>query len=68
MPIDYKDLLRRYMFHVGAEEGCTFTSFLCASDTVFSEDEIKELERMDQECFEEGPKAKSENRIPFAKI
>jgi hypothetical protein len=49
--LNYKDLLQRYMAYVASEEGIDFVDRLCRSkdnDLPFSDDEIKELEKLDR--------------------
>lgn len=48
-PIDYRDLLRRYIRHVGECEGITFMPPRHESEIVFTADEIAELRRLDDE-------------------
>lgn len=42
--IDYKELLRKYINHVGTEEGWTFMPY---SGDGFSEEEVQELNDLD---------------------
>lgn len=54
--IDYRDLLRRYMNHVGNEEGITFVHRIRDRRAVkqFTEEEIEELEAIEEELREGG--------------
>jgi hypothetical protein len=49
--IDYRDLLRRYICHVGQAEDVTFIDFFNThrSDVKFTQEEVEELERLEQE-------------------
>lgn len=46
--LDHRELLRKYINHVAAAEGTTFTDHLphTYSDEVFTEAEIAELQRL----------------------
>jgi hypothetical protein len=44
--IDYRDLLRRYIHHVGYYEGFTYISYAGEGD--FSQEEIEEMERLEE--------------------
>lgn len=52
--MDYKELLKKYMQHVGEYEGATFVNclndFHC--DVEFTEEEVAELERIENEISE----------------
>ena len=53
-PIDYRDLLRRYMEHVGDCEGTTFVwqlNHAPGSDIRFTEAEETELQRIELEIL-----------------
>ena len=45
--IDYRELLRKYINHVGCCEGITFLSNIYASD--FTTEEFAELQKLDKE-------------------
>lgn len=47
--MDYRDLLKRYMNHVGFEEGSTFTGVLEGGAVAFTPEEIAELRAIDKE-------------------
>lgn len=55
-PIDYEELLKKYMDHVGQCEGTTFIegyrngSGYGESDIVFTDEEWEELERLDRDA------------------
>jgi hypothetical protein len=48
--IDYKSLLHRYIHHVGREEGAVFIPCVGLNEDWFSQEEIAELDRLDQEA------------------
>lgn len=49
--MDYKELLKKYMQHVGEYEGSTFVQCLNSGhcDVKFTEEEVAELERIQDE-------------------
>ena len=60
MGIDYRDLLRRYIQHIGACEGITYLtdhhinkdgSCVADVDIVFTPDEIAEMQKLDTEAL-----------------
>lgn len=50
--MDYRDLLIRYMCHVGIMEGTYFTGSLHLADDMFTDEQIKELEQISKESDE----------------
>ena len=49
MAIDYRELLKKYLAHVGEEEGITLVSRIGQSSIDFSEEEIDALEVIETE-------------------
>lgn len=49
--MDYEELLKKYMQHVGEYEGSTFVGSLNSNrcDVKFTEEEVAELERLQEE-------------------
>lgn len=47
--MDYRDLLIRYMAHVGEQEGTYFLGALKRSDT-FTEEEVEEFKKLGDEA------------------
>lgn len=50
--MEYEELLKKYMAHVIDCEGTTFVNRLnsgCGADVDFTEEEVQELERIEQE-------------------
>lgn len=47
--IDYKSLLHRYMHHIGREEGACFIPYVGVDSDRFTDEEIAELDRLEQE-------------------
>lgn len=53
--MDYEELLKKYMQHVGDCEGAVFADRLnagCGADVDFSDEEVAELERIRDELFQ----------------
>lgn len=53
--MDYRELLKKYMEHVGECEGTTFVDRLnggCGADIVFTAEEVEELRAIRDESFE----------------
>lgn len=66
---DYKSLLKRYMKHVGFEEGCTFIPYYdpdypVLGDVSFTQVECDELQAMEDEIVREN-EAASPRTFPF---
>lgn len=51
--MNYKELLKKYMKHVSIEEGTTFVINRSVKNTPFTKEELKELNRIDDELMEE---------------
>ena len=52
--MDYKELLKKYMKHVGAREGASFVeSELGDRSDFFSDEEWKEIRKIDEEITKE---------------
>lgn len=49
--MDYRELLKKYINHVGCEEGVSFLSdkFMC-HQTYLTKEEIEELQKLDKEA------------------
>lgn len=53
--MDYKELLKKYMQHVGDCEGTTFVHLLnsgAAREVDFSDEEVEALEKIHEELYE----------------
>jgi hypothetical protein len=58
--MDYRELLKKYINHVGEEEGTTFLSW--DGDDRFTEAEWDELQALEAEVHEDWRKAHPSNR------
>jgi hypothetical protein len=54
--MDYRELLKKYINHVGYCEGTTFIHMAYPDDMGFTAEEVAELEKLDAEVLAENVK------------